>query len=188
MLIILRGTSNSFKSTFARRYFSFDSIISIDMIRKKLFGTCNYFKEEELIDDICSKIINSRLKHGLIAIVDSTNLYYRFIKKFINIAIKNNSDYVIFSFTRDIDDTIAGSIDRQRSTGGPGINKVDIISQSESYLKQKKIIIDKCSQYFYEFVVRDEESLSDIYKEYEQIVEIRKNNEAISRPNKESYA
>ena len=183
MLIILRGTSNSFKSTFAKKYFKNSSIVCLDNIRKELFGNCNYFKEELLVKNIYSSIINSRLKHGLDVLVDSVNLHHVCINSFVNMALENNVNYIIISFKRGIEDTISGSILRSKLNNKSLVLEKDIRLQSKAYDSNTPLIINKHNKNFFEFKVKDISSLEGIYDEYKQIRGIIESNETVSRFN-----
>ena len=184
MLILLRGATNSFKTTFANRFFSDISILSIDNVRHMLFGSYYYYEEEALVSRYFYTIIRSRIKHGLDTIIDSTNLHADHMKQFINTANRFEDDYIIVSLRRDVKEAVDGSLVR----GTPLLSNESIRKQHSNYDKYLPEVIEKYGDHFYEFVVTDEESLDDIYLEYKQIVKIRNKDEAILRSNKESYA
>jgi predicted kinase len=73
-LIMLVGPSGSGKSTFANTYFRPDAIISSDMIRADLTGDFRDQSKNKEVFQALHSVVEARIKYGLDAIVDATNI------------------------------------------------------------------------------------------------------------------
>lgn len=151
MLLIIRGPSNSFKSTFAR---NFDPlcIISHDDIRKKLFGSKGYSGEDFKVKNIVNTILKSRLVRGLDVVIDSTNIPLGIIDEYMYIAKEFKTTVYIFSFKRSYHDCVTGNNLRFQSMSEDDYVPSGIISsQCYHYAEITPLVRAKYPKSFYEF-------------------------------------
>lgn len=145
-IIILRGISNSGKSTWAEKqkdYF----IISRDKIREDILGKerlqqyFNYGQDiqiEQLVTEIQEKEIARHLIKNHKIIIDNTNLKKKYIQDYINVIldIKENLDDVeIKTFYIDIDEALKRNLNREEKF----ISEKVIRKQYEQFLSYKNI-------------------------------------------------
>ena len=123
-IIILRGISNSGKSTWAEKqkdYF----VISRDKIREDILGKerlqqyFNYgqdFQVEQLVTEIQEKEIAKHLIKNHKIIIDNTNLKKKYIQEYINVILdikENLEDVEIKTFYIDIDEALKRNSNRK---------------------------------------------------------------------------
>lgn len=85
-LLILRGLPSAGKSTFARAWVAADSENRVrsnrDEVREMMTGKRHglTYKEEELVTQVCSSLVEAALKAGKSVVVDDTHLRPKYIK------------------------------------------------------------------------------------------------------------
>ena len=104
-IVILSGVPGSGKSTFAKKHFKEEQILSSDYFRKLIGGVFNKNGRIEPNQNVSARafklmeeLTEERAKHGYLTVIDATNLEWSQIKPFYKIAEKYNRDLVIFFF------------------------------------------------------------------------------------------
>jgi len=73
-LVVLTGPSGSGKSTFARRHFASDEVLSSDAFRERILGDARDQREKEEVFRRLHAVADTRLRDGLLTVVDATNV------------------------------------------------------------------------------------------------------------------
>jgi protein phosphatase len=109
-IIILSGLPGSGKSTFAKKYFKEEQILSSDFFRKLIGGVFNnkgIIVPNQNVSGrafkLMQELLEERAKHGYLTIIDATNLEWQMIKDWIKIAEKYKRPYLILHFNLDLE-------------------------------------------------------------------------------------
>lgn len=167
MLLILRGVSNSFKSSFSKR-FPHQQIVSLDELRIKMLDDVGCMDYADEISSVFNAILNSRLRLKADTVIDNTNLSLPLIDKLVDKAINSNNEFLILSFKREIGECIAGNRLRSLEDSKHFVPSDVIMRQFDSYQKHTPQIREKYSDSFYEFNVSNDD-IDEIYKKYLKI-------------------
>lgn len=100
MLIIMRGTTLSGKSTICNELNDKSIVLSSDNFRCMLNGNQVTQKNNKNVFDLLRSVLEQRLKNMVdITIIDATNLKYKDVKLYIELAKQYNTDYYVYSIT-----------------------------------------------------------------------------------------
>jgi predicted kinase len=76
-LVLLVGPSGAGKTTYARRHYGADEIVSSDALREELYGALHVSGSQERVFAEVHKRVQDRLSRGDTVVVDATNLRQR---------------------------------------------------------------------------------------------------------------
>ncbi|MDP9841179.1 polynucleotide kinase-phosphatase [Streptosporangium lutulentum] len=89
-LVVLVGVSGSGKSTFARKHFTPTQVVSSDFCRGLVSDDENDQTATSDAFDVLHYIVGTRLKRGLLTVVDATNVQWEARKSLIDLAKQHN--------------------------------------------------------------------------------------------------
>ena len=130
-LVVLVGVSGSGKSTFARRCFPVDSIVSSDKCRRLIkYGSADVVCPEDDLQQysdaaflIFHNWIRGRLKHNLLTVADATNTTARARSALVAIAKEQRRSVVYIVLSMPIDQCISNDSVRLFPVGEEVINR-----------------------------------------------------------------
>ena len=120
MLIVLRGAQGSGKSYVARSCFRPEQIVSSDNLRGLISGDPSYQKSSAMAFKLLRYIIDARLAHGQLTVLDATNLRIKDVKGYIETAKHNCVPFKIISIKAP--KKILQERIKSRFTDGTGVN------------------------------------------------------------------
>lgn len=97
-LVVLIGASSSGKSTFARRHFGADEVVSSDECRRRVAGDENAMHANPAAFALLHHMVAARLGHGQLAVVDATNLLPRWRAPLLQLARDHNAAALALAF------------------------------------------------------------------------------------------
>lgn len=144
-LYILSGPSGSGKSTWVRNNNLQEFTFSTDDFRQRVAGTVTYFSDsmqeitnpsarmDELVFEIMEKIVETRMKEGLLTLVDSTALTDTIRKQWVKLAERYHRSAHILIFDVDLDTCLQGNTRRKAV-----IPAAAVVSQWENFQKDSR--------------------------------------------------
>jgi predicted kinase len=117
-LVVLVGVSGSGKSTFARKHFIPTQVVSSDFCRGLVSDDEN---DQAATSDVLHYIVGTRLKRGLLTVVDATNVQWEARKSLIDLAKEHNVlvDAIVLDVPEEV--AIARNEDRPDRNFGPQV-------------------------------------------------------------------
>jgi protein phosphatase len=144
-IIVLSGIPGSGKSTFAKKYFKEEQILSSDYFRKVLGGVFNIKNNlvpnqnvSNKVFDLIENLLEERAKHGYLTVIDATNLEWSYIKQWKKIADKYKRNFFIFIF--DVDVETALEWNKKRKEKVPEEIIKDFYNKYQKLLNHEKIL------------------------------------------------
>jgi len=143
-IIVLSGVPGSGKTSFAKKYFKEEQILSSDYFRKILGGV--FFIKDSLIPnqnvsnkafELMEYLLEERAKHGYLTVIDATNLEWQYIKQWKKIAEKYERNFFVFIFQVDKESVIKWNEKRKERVSDEIIEK--FFKKYENLLKNEKI-------------------------------------------------
>ena len=143
-IIVLSGVPGSGKTSFAKKYFKEEQILSSDYFRKILGGV--FFIKDSLIPnqnvsnkafELIEYLLEERAKHGYLTVIDATNLEWQYIKQWKKIAEKYERNFFVFIFQVDKESVIKWNEKRKERVSDEIIEK--FFKKYENLLKNEKI-------------------------------------------------
>ncbi|GAA1309450.1 polynucleotide kinase-phosphatase [Planotetraspora silvatica] len=104
-LVVLVGISGSGKSTFAARHFASTQVISSDYCRGLVSDDENDQSATPDAFDVLHYIVGTRLRRGLLTVVDATNVQWEARKKLIELA--KSHDVLVDAIVLDVPEEVA---------------------------------------------------------------------------------
>ncbi|GAA3797470.1 polynucleotide kinase-phosphatase [Sphaerisporangium flaviroseum] len=104
-LVLLVGVSGSGKSTFARKHFLPTQVISSDFCRGLVADDENDQESTPDAFDVLHYIVGTRLRRGLLTVVDATNVQWDARKKLIELA--KSHDVLVDAIVLDVPEEVA---------------------------------------------------------------------------------
>ncbi|GAA2871869.1 polynucleotide kinase-phosphatase [Streptosporangium fragile] len=104
-LVVLVGVSGSGKSTFARRHFAPTQVISSDFCRGLVADDENDQSATPDAFDVLHYIAGTRLRRGLLTVVDATNVQWEARRKLIDLA--KSHDVLVDAIVLDVPEEVA---------------------------------------------------------------------------------
>ncbi|MBG0830817.1 polynucleotide kinase-phosphatase [Planomonospora sp. ID67723] len=103
-LVVLVGVSGSGKSTFARRHFAPTQVISSDFCRGLVADDENDQAATPDAFDVLHYIVRTRLRRGLLTVVDATNVQWEARKQLIDLAKSENvlADAIVLDVPEEV--------------------------------------------------------------------------------------
>ncbi|MBB2911813.1 putative kinase [Streptosporangium becharense] len=103
-LVVLVGISGSGKSTFARRHFAPTQVISSDFCRGLVADDENDQAATPDAFDVLNYIVGTRLRRGLLTVVDATNVQWEARKRLIELAKSHNvlADAIVLDVPEEV--------------------------------------------------------------------------------------
>ncbi|MFI6507606.1 polynucleotide kinase-phosphatase [Streptosporangium sp. NPDC050855] len=111
-LVVLVGVSGSGKSTFARRHFGPTQVISSDFCRGLVSDDENDQTATADAFDVLNYIVGTRLRRGLLTVVDATNVQWEARKKLVELA--RSHDVLVDAIVLDVPEELAAERNRSR--------------------------------------------------------------------------
>ncbi|MEZ5097185.1 MAG: polynucleotide kinase-phosphatase [Nocardioides sp.] len=111
-LVVLVGISGSGKSTFARTHFKSTEVISSDFCRGLVADDENDQSATPDAFDVLHYIVGTRLRRGLLTVVDATNVQQQARASLIKLA--KSHDVLVDAIVIDVPDTVAIERNKQR--------------------------------------------------------------------------
>ncbi|MFB9892138.1 polynucleotide kinase-phosphatase [Planobispora takensis] len=111
-LVVLVGVSGSGKSTFARRHFAPTQVISSDFCRGLVADDENDQAATPDAFDVLHYIVRTRLKRGLLTVVDATNVQWDARRKLIDLA--KSQDVLVDAIVLDVPEEVAAGRNASR--------------------------------------------------------------------------
>jgi polynucleotide kinase-phosphatase len=120
-LVVLVGVSGSGKSTFARKHFIPTQVVSSDFCRGLVSDDENDQAATSDAFDVLHYIVGTRLKRGLLTVVDATNVQWEARKSLIELAKEHNVlvDAIVIDVPEEV--AIARNEDRPDRNFGPQV-------------------------------------------------------------------
>ncbi|WP_371784402.1 polynucleotide kinase-phosphatase [Streptosporangium subroseum] len=120
-LVVLVGVSGSGKSTFARKHFIPTQVVSSDFCRGLVSDDENDQAATSDAFDVLHYIVGTRLKRGLLTVVDATNVQWEARKSLIELAKEHNVlvDAIVLDVPEEV--AIARNEDRPDRNFGPQV-------------------------------------------------------------------
>lgn len=120
-LVVLVGVSGSGKSTFARRHFTPTQVISSDFCRGLIADDENDQSATPDAFDVLNYIVATRLRRGLLTVVDATNVQWEARKRLIDLA--RSHDVLVDAIVLDVPERVAidRNADRPDRAFGPHV-------------------------------------------------------------------
>lgn len=104
-LVVLVGVSGSGKSTFARRHFRPTQVVSSDFCRGLVSDDENDQSATSDAFDVLHYIVGTRLRRGLLTVVDATNVQWEARKKLVELAKSHN--VLVDAIVMDVPEEVA---------------------------------------------------------------------------------
>ncbi|MEV4184631.1 polynucleotide kinase-phosphatase, partial [Streptosporangium canum] len=104
-LVVLVGVSGSGKSTFARKHFTPTQVVSSDFCRGLVADDENDQAATPDAFDVLDYIVGTRLRRGLLTVVDATNVQWDARKKLIELAKSHN--VLVDAIVMDVPEEVA---------------------------------------------------------------------------------
>ncbi|GAA3508862.1 polynucleotide kinase-phosphatase [Streptosporangium album] len=104
-LVVLVGISGSGKSTFARRHFAPTQVVSSDFCRGLVADDENDQAATPDAFDVLNYIVGTRLRRGLLTVVDATNVQWEARKKLVELAKSHN--VLVDAIVMDVPEEVA---------------------------------------------------------------------------------
>ncbi|WGL53333.1 polynucleotide kinase-phosphatase [Nocardioides sp. BP30] len=111
-LVVLVGVSGSGKSTFARTHFKPTEVVSSDFCRGLVADDENDQSATPDAFDVLSYIVGTRLRRGLLTVVDATNVQRSARESLI--ALARSHDVLVDAIVLDVPEQVAQERNRQR--------------------------------------------------------------------------
>lgn len=112
-LVLLVGISGSGKSTFGRQHFKPTEVISSDYCRALVSDNENDQSATDDAFDVLGYIVGTRLRRGLLTVVDATNVQESSRASLIKLA--KDHDVLVDAIVLDVDEKVAADRNLQRS-------------------------------------------------------------------------
>ncbi|WP_312870347.1 polynucleotide kinase-phosphatase [Gordonia asplenii] len=112
-LVVLVGISGSGKSTFAQRHFKPTEVISSDFCRGLIADDVNDQSATPDAFDVLGYIVGTRLRRGLLTVVDATSVQPAARKSLIRLAKDN--DVLVDAVVLDVPESVAVQRNRERA-------------------------------------------------------------------------
>ncbi len=104
-LVVLVGVSGSGKSTFARKHFRPTQVVSSDFCRGLVADDENDQAATPDAFDVLNYIVGTRLRRGLLTVVDATNVQWEARKKLVELA--RSHDVLVDAIVLDVPEEVA---------------------------------------------------------------------------------
>lgn len=111
-LVVLVGISGSGKSTFAREHFKPTEVVSSDFCRGLVADDENDQSATPDAFDVLNYIVGTRLRRGLLTVVDATNVQQAARASLVKLA--RNHDVLVDAIVLDVPESVAVERNRQR--------------------------------------------------------------------------
>lgn len=143
-IIVLSGVPGSGKTSFARKYFKEEQILSSDKFRKILGGV--FSVNDSIIPnqnvsnkafDLMEHLLEERAKYGYLTVIDATNLEWSYIKQWKKIADKYKRNFFLFIF--EVDKETALEWNKKRIEKVPKEVIEDFFNKYKNLLEHEKI-------------------------------------------------
>lgn len=136
-VLALRGISGSGKSTYARQLKAQGwVVVSRDDIRETMFRDYQSVSED-VVTVVEDAAIEAALKAGLNVVIDDTNIRIKFLKRFAEIALRNNASFDVKQIDCDLREAIA-RVHERVVNGGRHVPE-DVIRKQAQGLKSAKV-------------------------------------------------
>lgn len=156
MLFILRGAQGSGKSTVANHIDSPVEVLSSDKLREVMAGTSSNWRISKKVFELIDTILEARMMGGLPTLIDATNLRYKDIKNWVDLAESYGMPTHVISFNVSFEKA-RKRIDKRVEEGGLYIPDEDLKKYIERYDNNISNFVTKSRKdhnfYFKEFVV-----------------------------------
>jgi polynucleotide kinase-phosphatase len=137
-LVVLVGVSGSGKSTFAREHFKPTEVISSDFCRALVSDDENDQSATPDAFDVLHYIVGTRLRRGLLTVVDATNVQQAARASLVKLARKH--DVLVDAIVFDVPESVAVERNRQRPDRDFGSH---VISRQHRDLKRSLRRVNK---------------------------------------------
>jgi len=112
-LVLLVGMSGSGKTTFARRYFPADVVLSSDAMRALVAGDEGDQAASRDAFRVLHDVTAARLRRGLLTVIDATNLSARSRRPFLDLARRWRRP--AYAIVLDVEPTVAAARNASRA-------------------------------------------------------------------------
>ncbi len=152
-LILLIGPPASGKSTFAEKHFPVESVVTLDSLRAEITNNPSNQLASKAAFELAMSIVESRLTHGSVAVVDAMNLDPQSRGAFTFIAKKLGVPIIGIRFTTDMETRLARNAKRLRQ-----VDERFVKSREPKPHELDALLHDRAIDHIYEVKGVDEET------------------------------
>jgi predicted kinase len=158
MLIVLRGISGAGKSKWCKDNLSSEYVLSEEFYRGLLYENQSYTPRSEDVHDIMEKVLEVRMKQGLVTVIDTQNLRVKNANRWINVAKRHFQEYCVISFNVSLD------VCRVRTLRGdaPRVTDKDLVEMDRKYHVCTKDFVKFYDPYYHELFKSNSRALGII--------------------------
>lgn len=117
-LVFMSGLPGSGKSTFARKHFPSEAIVSTDSMRREMTNNPGNELVSGRVFELACRVVTERLKRGEMVVIDAQNLTAGDRAQFTKIAEKNGAEAKAIFMDVSPDEAIEHDRGRVKATGG----------------------------------------------------------------------